>query len=67
MYRPLYPLAELNRTVVILLLIYIAGAILGMFRSGLFTLVGQRMVARLRKELFTSIIQQEIAFFDTNR
>ena len=60
-------LAALNKTVMILLGITMVGAIAGMFRAWLFTLAGQKFVARLRKHLFTSIIRQEVAFFDTNR
>ncbi|CAH1801612.1 unnamed protein product [Owenia fusiformis] len=58
---------DLNRTVVILVLIYIGGALSGLFRSWLFTLAGQRFVARLRTQLFASIIKQDVAFFDTTR
>ena len=57
----------LNRTVVILLIVYGVGSVASMFRSMLFTLAGQRLVARLRKDLFTNIVIQEIAFFDTTR
>ncbi|XP_048730386.2 ABC transporter B family member 1-like [Ostrea edulis] len=58
---------ELTNTVLILVLIYVAYAIFAVIRSWLFTLAGQRLVARLRKHLFHHIIQQEVAFFDTNR
>ncbi|KAK3587257.1 hypothetical protein CHS0354_034401 [Potamilus streckersoni] len=58
---------ELNRTVLILFVIYLGGAFFSMIRSWLFNLAGQRVVARLRKQLFSSIIKQEVAFFDTNR
>ena len=64
---PLPVVGELNRMVMIYLLVCIAGSIGGMFRSWLFTLAGQRLVARLRTQLFESIIRQEVAFFDTNR
>ncbi|BFZ05409.1 hypothetical protein BsWGS_08448 [Bradybaena similaris] len=60
-------MADLNRTVVILLLIYLGGSVFSLLRSWLFTLAGQRFVARLRKQLFRSIVFQEIAFFDVNR
>ncbi|CAG5125822.1 unnamed protein product [Candidula unifasciata] len=60
-------MADLNRTVMILLLIYLGGAVFSLFRSWMFTLAGQRFVARLRKQLFRSIVLQEIAFFDVNR
>ncbi|KAK3084195.1 hypothetical protein FSP39_009850 [Pinctada imbricata] len=60
-------MSDLTRTAIIMLLIYIVGSIFSMFRNGLFTLAGQRLVARLRTELFSHIVQQEIAFFDTTR
>ena len=60
-------MAELNKTIVILLLVYIVGAIASMGRAFLFTLAGQRVVARLRKILFNCIVKQEIAFFDVTR
>lgn len=62
-----HSMAELNETVLTLLLIYIGAAIFAMGRSWLFTLAGHRVVVRLRKDLFGSIIKQEVAFFDTNR
>ncbi|XP_019619825.1 PREDICTED: ABC transporter B family member 1-like [Branchiostoma belcheri] len=58
---------KVNHTVLVLLLIYIGGAIAAFFRSWLFTLAGMRFVARLREELFAAIIKNEIAFFDTTR
>ncbi|XP_031572199.1 antigen peptide transporter 2-like [Actinia tenebrosa] len=58
---------KLNETILILLLIYIGGAIGSMIRAWLYTLAGQRIVARIRKQLFNAIIRQEVAFFDTNR
>ncbi|XP_061197341.1 uncharacterized protein LOC133205527 [Saccostrea echinata] len=60
-------MGELTNTVVILVLIYVLYAIFAVIRAWLFTLAGQRLVARLRKHLFDHIIQQDIAFFDTNR
>ncbi|KAL8604642.1 hypothetical protein ACOMHN_013422 [Nucella lapillus] len=58
---------DLNRTVLILLGVYICGSIAGMIRAWLFVLAGQRMVARLRKNLFTAVVRQDIAFFDVTR
>nr|CAI99870.2 putative ATP-binding cassette, sub-family B, member 10 [Brachidontes pharaonis] len=60
-------LSELTRLVIILLIIYMIGAIFAFLRSWMFTLAGQRFVARLRKKLFAQIIEQDVAFFDTNR
>ncbi|XP_023242659.1 uncharacterized protein LOC111640825 isoform X4 [Centruroides sculpturatus] len=60
-------LEKLNETVLILLMIYLVGSIASMVRAWLFTLAGQKFVARLRKTLFSAMINQEVAFFDTNR
>merc|ERR1719483_793480 len=58
---------KLNQTVLILTLLYFVGSIASLIRSWLFNLAGQRLVARLRMKLFSSVIVQDIAFFDTNR
>ncbi|XP_035829335.1 ABC transporter B family member 25 [Aplysia californica] len=58
---------ELNKTVLILMGIYLVGSVSSLVRSWLFTLAGQRLVARLRSKLFGSVIVQDIAFFDVNR
>ncbi|XP_060080419.1 uncharacterized protein LOC132559811 [Ylistrum balloti] len=62
-----HSISELTRTVLIMLGIYLVGNFFAMIRAWLFTLAGMRLVARLRKRLFNSIIQQEVAFFDVNR
>ncbi|PFX28535.1 ABC transporter B family member 1-like [Stylophora pistillata] len=58
---------HLNETIVILALVYLGGALAALVRAWLFTLAGQRLVARIRKQLFNSILHQEVAFFDNNR
>eukprot|EP01137_Pigoraptor_chileana_P000431 Opistho-2@36621 len=58
---------ELNRSVIILVLIFAGGSVATFFRGWLFTLSGQRLVARMRRLLFAKIMEQEIAFFDSNR
>eukprot|EP00118_Oscarella_pearsei_P003549 m.14741 g.14741 ORF g.14741 m.14741 type:complete len:774 (+) comp25958_c0_seq1:25-2346(+) len=58
---------EVNKWALILFLVFFAGSIGAMFRSYLFQLTGEAMVARLRKKLFESIVSQEVAFFDENR
>ena len=57
----------MNKAVLVLFLIGIGGAISSLIRSWSFTLAGMSVVCRLRKMLFGAIIQQEVAFFDTNR
>lgn len=53
--------------ILILFGIYVGGAVCSFVRAYFFVLAGHRLVARLRKKLFGSIIQQEIAFFDESR
>ncbi|XP_013415862.1 ABC transporter B family member 25 isoform X2 [Lingula anatina] len=63
----LISMEKLNLTILILGLIYGVGSIFSFLRAWFFTLSGQRLVARLRKDLFNSVIKQEVAFFDVNR
>ncbi|XP_032899235.1 ABC transporter B family member 1-like [Amblyraja radiata] len=58
---------DLDRMILILFGIYVGGAVCSFVRAYFFVLAGHRLVARLRKKLFGSIIQQEIAFFDDSR
>lgn len=60
-------MGQLTRLVLILLIIYGNDALFSFLRAWWFTLAGQRFVARLRKKLYTQIIEQEVAFFDQNR
>eukprot|EP01132_Coremiostelium_polycephalum_P001324 gene1324-1670_t len=57
----------LNNAVISLVIIFIVGSITTMIRAWLFYLAGQKFVARIRKELFASILKQEVAFFDASR
>jgi len=49
-----------------LIIVFIAASLLTFVQQACFDLVGQRIIARLRKDLFWCIIQQEIGFFDQN-
>ena len=63
-----YPdLTEMNKYVIIMFLVFFGGSIAGGIRSWLFEVAGQRVVARLRRQVFAAIIRQDIEFFDTNR
>ena len=57
----------LDKTIVELLLLFAVSAGFTFLRAYLFTLAGERFVARLRRDLFSRIIGQEVAFFDTQR
>ena len=63
-----YPdLSEMNKYIFFMFFMYFFGSIAGGIRSWLFEVAGQRFVARLRLKVFTSIIKQDIEFFDSNR
>ena len=51
----------------LLLGLFALGAVFGAARSWLFTVAGERVVARLRQQLYESIIRQEVGFFDQRR
>lgn len=50
-----------------LLVVFFFGAIASFLRAYLFTYASERVVARLRKDLFGAIVRQEIGFFDSER
>ncbi len=59
--------AALDRAALWLLLIFAVQAIAVAARSALFTIAGERVVARLRSDLFARLMDQEIAFFDARK
>lgn len=58
---------DLNKEILTLFIIYMIGGFASFFRAWLYTLAGQSLVARLRRNLFDHMISQEVAFFDLNR
>lgn len=60
-------MAEMNKYIGYMSLVFLIGSFAGGIRSWLFELAGQRVVARLRQDIFKAIIKQDIKFFDTNR
>ncbi|RYH21270.1 ATP-binding cassette domain-containing protein [archaeon] len=58
---------KLNRISFLLLCILTVGGIFTIIRGWLYTLIGERLVRNLRKQLFEKIIQQDVAFFDVNK
>lgn len=58
---------RLDLLVAVLVGIFAVSAVASFVRAWLFTLAGERVVARLRKDLFASIIRQEVGFFDAQR
>ncbi len=59
--------ALLNKVVLALFFALSISMIAGNIRYYLFTLSGERIVLKLRAQLYQSILKQEVAFFDFNR
>ncbi|MCD9643620.1 ABC transporter B member 27 [Datura stramonium] len=60
-------LEAVKNTILAIILIVVTGSMSTALRSWLFSSVSERVVARLRRNLFSHLIQQEIAFFDVTR
>lgn len=58
---------QLTRAVIILVIFFAVGAFFSFTRATLYTIAGERIVARLRKQVFDAIMRQDIAFFDKNK
>ena len=59
--------AELNQVALLMsAVLLVSGVAIGL-RYVLFTMVGERTVARLRQRLYRTILSQEVAFFDERR
>ncbi len=59
--------AALDDALKMLLGIFLGVGILGFIRAWLYTWAGERVVARLRRGLFSRLISREIGFFDAER
>ncbi|XP_041057816.1 ATP-binding cassette sub-family B member 9 isoform X2 [Carcharodon carcharias] len=59
--------SSFNRNIIGMLLFTSVGAIAVGFREGLFNLALARLNVKIRNELFSSILQQEICFFDAHQ
>jgi ATP-binding cassette subfamily B protein len=57
----------LKTTVFEMMGLFVLVGLFGFLRSWLYTLAGERVVARLRRDLYNRIIAQEIGFFDAQR
>lgn len=60
-------LQDVKNTILYIVLIVVTGSICTVLRAWLFNSASERVVARLRKNLFTHLVNQEIAFFDVTR
>lgn len=60
-------LAGVDRLALLLVGLFAASAVFSMLRAWWFTLAGERVVARLRRDLFAAVATQDLAFFDEVR
>ncbi|KAF3560225.1 hypothetical protein F2Q69_00016073 [Brassica cretica] len=56
-----------RNAVIVILLIVVVGSLCTALRSWLFNSASERVVARLRKDLFKHLMHQEIAFYDVTK
>ncbi|XP_076914796.1 ABC transporter B family member 27-like [Bidens hawaiensis] len=54
-------------TILAVVLVVVVGSLSTALRAWLFSSASERVVARLRKQLFSHLMQQEIAFYDVTR
>jgi ATP-binding cassette subfamily B protein len=57
----------LDRVAGALFAVFAVQAVFAMVRAWAFTVAGERVVARLRRDLFAAILGQDVAFFDETR
>jgi ATP-binding cassette subfamily B protein len=57
----------LAQTLALLLVVFFLVGLFGFLRAWLFTLAGERVVARLRTDLYARLVRQEVGFFDAQR
>ncbi len=60
-------LAPINQAAMLLFGVFVVQSAFAAVRAWSFTLAGERVVAQLRKDLFSAIVEQEMAFFDESR
>lgn len=57
----------LNQMTLLLVGVFVVAGLATAARSYLFTTAGERVVARLRQDLYAAVIHQEVGFFDARR
>ncbi len=61
------PVAKLDHVALLLLIAFAVNGVASALRYALFTISGERVVARLRERLFARVMDQDIAFFDEKK
>ena len=65
--QPPQQLQQMHSIALQMMVYFTIGAVATFAHSAMFDSIGQKIGARLRKQLFTTILHQEVAFFDQNR
>jgi ABC-type multidrug transport system fused ATPase/permease subunit len=60
-------MTRISRTMLLVIAIHFAGVALGFLRGCIMGIAGERVVSRTRTALYSSILLQEIAFFDEHK
>jgi len=60
-------MGEINRVMILAIIVTVAGILGGFIRATIQGVIGERVVARLRCQLYAHILKQEIAFFDEHK
>jgi ABC-type multidrug transport system fused ATPase/permease subunit len=58
---------EINQAMLLVMILHFSGIVTGFIRHALLGVIGERLVARLRNQLYAAILKQEIAFFDEHK
>ncbi|MEM6930674.1 MAG: ABC transporter transmembrane domain-containing protein, partial [Myxococcota bacterium] len=61
------PPIDFDTAALMLVVLFAVQSVFSMVRAWLFTVAGERVVARLRTDLYSAIIGQDISFFDQSR
>ena len=60
-------MSQVDHYMLLSIVIFLVGTFANFIRGGIFAVVGERMVARLRNDVYGSILIQDIAFFDEHK
>jgi ATP-binding cassette subfamily B protein len=64
---PVLGVLTFDQMALLMLVVFAVSAFFSMIRAWLFTIAGERIVARLRTDLYGAILGQDISFFDRSR
>jgi len=58
---------EVKKVMIYVLILHLGGHVFALVRGNIMVMAGQRVVSRLRNDLYSSILKQEIGFFDKRK